>query len=86
MNELSCGDPGGPIAVRKWIGDVSAERVGQEWRMEDHEALLRAMRAADELTFALVARARGDASETRDRKSTRLNSSHSDLSRMPSSA
>ena len=64
MNELSCGDPGGPIAVRKWIGDVSAERVGQEWRTEDHEALLRAMRAADELTFALVARARGDASET----------------------
>ena len=64
MNELSCGDPGGPIAVRKWIGDVSAERVGQEWRTEDHEAILRAMRAADELTFALVARARGDASET----------------------
>ena len=64
MNELSCGDPGGPIAVRKWIGDVSAERVGHEWRTEDHEAILRAMRAADELTFALVARARGDASET----------------------
>jgi len=64
MNELSCGDPGGPIAVRKWIGDVSAERVGQEWRSEDHEAILRALRAADELTFALVARARGDASET----------------------
>ena len=64
MNELSCGDPGGPIAVRKWIGDVSAERVGQEWRSEDHEAILRAMRAADELTFALVARARGDALET----------------------
>ena len=64
MNELSCGDPGGPIAVRKWIGDVSAERVGQVWRAEDHEAILRAMRAADELTFALVARARGDASET----------------------
>ena len=30
MNELSCGDPGGPIAVRKWIGDVSAERVGHD--------------------------------------------------------
>ena len=64
MNELSCGVSGGPIAVRKWVGDVSAERVGQVWRPEDHEALLRAMRAADELTFALVARARGDASET----------------------
>jgi hypothetical protein len=48
MTELSCGDPGGPIAVRKWIGDVSAERVGQVWRTEDHEALLRAMRVADE--------------------------------------
>jgi hypothetical protein len=64
MNELSCGDPGGPIAVRKWIGDVSAERVGQVSRTEDHEAVLRAMRAADELTFALVVRARGGASET----------------------
>jgi hypothetical protein len=41
MNELSCADPGGPIAVRKWIGDVSAERVGHEWRTEDHEAILR---------------------------------------------
>ncbi len=64
MNELSCGDPGGPIAVRKWIGDVSAERVGHEWRAEDHEAILRAMRAADELTLALVAIARRESLET----------------------
>jgi hypothetical protein len=53
-----------PVAVRKWIGDVSAERVGQIWRAEDHEALLRAMRAADEVTVALVALARSERFET----------------------
>ena len=53
----------GSIAVRKWIGDVSADRVGQVWRAEDHEALLRTMRAADELTLALVALARREALE-----------------------
>lgn len=58
MNEMICGESVGPVAVRKWIGDVSAERVGQMWRAEDHEALLRAMRAADELSLALVALAR----------------------------
>jgi len=49
------------LAARKWIGDVSAERVGQTWRAEDHEALSRTMRAADELTLALMAFARADA-------------------------
>src|ERR1700693_6173495 len=53
----------GSIAGRKWIGDVSADRVGQVWRAEDHEALLRTMRAADELTLALVALARREALE-----------------------
>jgi hypothetical protein len=52
------------FAVRRWIGDVSAERVGQLWRTEDHEALLNAMRAADELTTALVAIARREALES----------------------
>ena len=63
MNEMICGESVGPVAVRKWIGDVSAERVGQMWRAEDHEALLRAMRAADELTLALVALARRESLE-----------------------
>ena len=58
MNEMTCRESVGPITVRKWIGDVSAERVGQLWRSEDHEALLRTMHAADELTLALVALAR----------------------------
>jgi hypothetical protein len=51
-------------AVRGWIGDVSANRVGHVWQAEDHEALLRAMRAADELTLALLALARRGALET----------------------
>ena len=49
--------------VRRWIGDVSAQRVGQVWQAEDHEALLRTMRAADELTLALVALARREVLE-----------------------
>jgi hypothetical protein len=49
------------LAARKWIGDVSSERVGHTWRAEDHEALTRTMRAADELTLALMAFARADA-------------------------
>ena len=63
MNETTCVESVGPVAVRKWIGDVSAERVGQMWRAEDHEALLRAMRAADELSLALVALARRESLE-----------------------
>jgi hypothetical protein len=51
------------VAARKWIGDVSAERVGQLWRSEDHEVLLTTMRAADELTVALIALARREALE-----------------------
>src|SRR5256885_16102780 len=63
MSEVTQGELNGPIAVRKWIGDVSADRVGQVWRAEDHEALLRTMRAADELTLAVVALARPEALE-----------------------
>jgi hypothetical protein len=63
MSEVKQGELNGSIAVRKWIGDVSADRVGRVWRAEDHEALLRTMRAADELTLALVALARREALE-----------------------
>lgn len=58
MNE---NDFNGAVAARLWIGDVSAERVGKVWRAEDHEALLSTMRAADELTLALIALAKRDA-------------------------
>jgi hypothetical protein len=51
-------------AVREWIGDVSANRVGRLWRIEDHQALLSAMRAADQLTTALVAIARREVLES----------------------
>ena len=64
MSEVMNSQSGGPIAVRKWIGDVSAERIGKVWRAEDHEALLRTMRAADELTLALVALARREVLDT----------------------
>ena len=64
MSEAAHCESGGPIAVRKWIGDVSAERIGQVWRAEDHEALLWTMRAADDLTLALVALARREALDT----------------------
>lgn len=61
MTKCDCNEAG---AVRGWIGDVSAKRVGQVWRTEDHEALLSAMRAADELTKALVAIGRREALES----------------------
>jgi hypothetical protein len=61
MTKCDCNEA---CAVRKWIGDVSAERVGQLWRTEGHEALLSAMRAADGLTKALVALARREALES----------------------
>lgn len=64
LSEVTHSESGGPIAVRKWIGDVSADRIGQVWRAEDHEALLRTMRAADDLTLALVALARREALDT----------------------
>ncbi len=42
------------IAIRTWICEASAQRVGQTWREEDHAALVRNMRAADRLTVQLV--------------------------------
>ncbi len=42
------------LAVRGWICEASAERVGQIWRDEDHAALVRNMRAADKLTVQLI--------------------------------
>lgn len=39
----------------RWIGDISAERVDHVWRREDHEALLRNLRAADRLAAQVAA-------------------------------
>jgi len=61
MTDSECNEA---TAVRRWIGDVSAKRVGQVWQAEDHEALPRTMHAADELTLALVALARREVLET----------------------
>lgn len=59
-----------PIPDRKWIGDVSLERVGRVWRAEDHEALVRAIRATDELAEALVASTRRNAEDAASGKSS----------------
>lgn len=65
-------EPSNPaVTARKWIGDVSAERVGQLWRAEDHEVLLTTMRAVDELTLALIALARREALDAGSRNSGR---------------
>lgn len=40
--------------TRQWIGALSEERVGQTWRLSDHQELLRNLRLADELTVALL--------------------------------
>jgi hypothetical protein len=61
MTKCDCNEA---CTVRRWIGDISAERVGHVWRTEDHEALLSTMRAADELTKALLAIARREALES----------------------
>ena len=67
MNErLQAARPAGPIAVRKWIGDVSAERVGQA--MADGGSRWRSFEQCEpQMNLGVRAcwrRARGDASET----------------------
>ncbi len=44
--------------TREWIGALSEKRIGQTWRLSDHEELLRNLRLADELTILLLQRAR----------------------------
>ena len=39
----------------RWAGDISAERVGDVWRAEDHEAVMHNLRAADRLATEVVA-------------------------------
>jgi hypothetical protein len=47
----------------RWAGDVSAERIGNLWRPEDHEAVMHNLRAADRLTTQVVAFASAKAVE-----------------------
>ena len=53
----------GAPAGRKWIGDVSTERVGEIWRREDHEVLMTTLRGVDEVAVGLVALAQRETSE-----------------------
>lgn len=39
---------------RRWIGDISTERVGSVWRTEDHEAVMHNLRAASRLATEVV--------------------------------
>lgn len=39
----------------RWAGDISAERVGDVWRAEDHQAVMHNLRAADRLATEVVA-------------------------------
>jgi hypothetical protein len=43
----------------RWAGDISAERIGNLWRPEDHEAVMHNLRAADRLATEVVAFASG---------------------------
>lgn len=53
--EKACGNRADhTVAVRAWICEASAQRVGQIWREEDHAALVRNMLAADRLTVQLI--------------------------------
>ena len=47
----------------RWAGDTSAERVGNLWRPEDHEAVMHNIRAADRLVTEVVAFASAKAVE-----------------------
>src|ERR1035437_1498190 len=38
----------------RWIGDISAERVDNVWRPEDHEAMIHNLRASDRLGTQVV--------------------------------
>ena len=45
------------------IGDISAERIDNVWRPEDHEAVMRNLRAADRLATQVVGSASAKAAE-----------------------
>ena len=45
---------GEELQARRWIADISAERVDNLWRQEDHEALMRNLRACDRLAMQVV--------------------------------
>jgi hypothetical protein len=47
----------------RWAGDISADRIGNVWRPEDHEAVMHNLRAADQLATQVVTFASGKAVE-----------------------
>ena len=60
------------------IEDVRPDMVAEQERIKEYTEALKGVRSYEEL--------RGLFMEEKDRKSTRLNSSHNVISRMPSSA
>jgi hypothetical protein len=61
---MSHYEQNGAPPVRKWIGDISAERVGETWRSEDHETLVGTLRGVDEVAAGLVELAQRETSAT----------------------
>lgn len=39
----------------RWAGDISADRIGNLWRLQDHEAVMHNLRAADRLATQVIA-------------------------------
>ena len=74
------------------LGLTGLDYTPEEWTPVDSLAWLKAMawdlrgNMSDEIQRALTVQAVGGRRAATDRKSTRLNSSHTDISRMPSSA
>ena len=86
--QLAAGEVARKLAVTEALGAVSKERdtLANELKNE-LESARNAQQAAAQLAEAKLAHElQGAAAKKEDRKSTRLNSSHPRLSRMPSSA
>lgn len=61
---MSHYDQNGALADRKWIGEISAGRVGEVWQPEDHQTLVRTLHGVDEVATGLVALAKHEATAT----------------------
>jgi hypothetical protein len=53
-NRPDHAEPGVKQVIGGWIGDISAARVDNVWRQEDHEAVMRNLRSADRLATEVV--------------------------------
>jgi len=55
VDDAVTAEGNGTAAGRKWIADISAERVGEIWRPEDHETLVSTLRGVDKVAVDLAA-------------------------------